>query len=132
MVYSVQGLEQLAVPRLGLCGGPHLHHFSGGCPMSEEIEIVAVLRAKQGRGDELAAIVKDGLPDARAETGCLRYDLFRVRRDDDSVVMLERWASRDALREHSTSRHFQELTARFAALLEAPPAVHVLVPDDVA
>ena len=100
--------------------------------MSEELEIVAVLRAKQGRGDELAAIVKDGLADARAEAGCLRYDFFRVRRDDDCFVMLERWASRDALREHGASQHFQELSARFAEVLEAPPSVHVLVPDDVA
>ncbi len=55
------------------------------------LDVVATLEAQEGRGDELVAVLQASLATVRAEDGCLRYDLHRVRRRPDEVVMVERW-----------------------------------------
>lgn len=100
--------------------------------MSDEaLDVVATLRAREGRGDALVEVVRSGIATVRAEEGCLRYDLHRVRRDDEAFVMVERWASKDALRAHGESAHFQAMSAQLAELLAEAPVVRVLAPVDV-
>ncbi|MEH3066904.1 MAG: putative quinol monooxygenase [Aeromicrobium erythreum] len=96
------------------------------------LDVVATLEAQEGRGDELVAVLQASLATVRAEDGCLRYDLHRVRRRPDEVVMVERWASVDALKAHGAAEHFQRTSARLADLLAAPPVVRVLDAVDVA
>lgn len=98
---------------------------------SAELEVVATIRAREGRGDDLVEVVTAAIAQVRAEEGCLRYDLHRVRRDDDSFVMLERWASKEALRAHGEAPHFQAMSAQLADVLAEPPVVRVLSPIDV-
>lgn len=95
-------------------------------------DVVATIQAQEGRGDELAAILQASLATVRQEAGCLRYDLHRVRRRPDELVMLERWASTDALKAHGAAEHFKETSARLAPLLAAAPVVRVLEALDVA
>lgn len=92
------------------------------------LDIVATIVARPGRGDEVAAMLAAALETVRAEKGCERYDLFRVRRDPDTLVMLERWTSKDDLVAHGSSQHFGELSARMADDLAEPPVVRVLDP----
>lgn len=100
--------------------------------MSGALDVVATLQAQEGRGDELVAVLQESLAVVREEDGCLRYDLHRVRRRPDEVVMVERWASKDALRAHGEAEHFKRTSARIAELVAAAPVVRVLDPVDVA
>lgn len=99
--------------------------------MADEVRVVAVLRAREGAGGELLAAWPALAEQVRAEAGCLAYDLHRVLGDDDRFVVLERWASLDALARHGASPHMQEFGARSATVLAAPAEVLVL-PDDAA
>lgn len=92
------------------------------------LDVVATIVVKSGRGDAVAEMLAAALDTVRAEPGCLRYDLFRVRRDDDTLVMLEQWASKEDLRAHGASEHFVELSGRMAAELAEQPVVRVLDP----
>lgn len=94
--------------------------------MADEVRVVAVLRAAPGAGAELVALWPALAEQVRAEDGCLAYDLHRVLGDDDRLVVLERWASLDALARHGRSPHMQEFGARSAALLASPAEVLVL------
>lgn len=94
------------------------------------LDVVATIVAKPGRGDAVAQMLAGALDTVRAEQGCLRYDLFRVKRDDDTLVMLERWASKDDLRAHGATEFFVELSGRMGPELAEAPVVRVL--DQVA
>lgn len=92
------------------------------------LDVVATIVAKPGRGDVVAGLLAEVLDTVRAEAGCLRYDLFRVRRDADTLVMLEQWASKDDLKAHGASEHFVALSARMGPELVEAPVVRVLEP----
>ena len=95
---------------------------------SAPLDVVATIEVKPGRGDAVVEIVTQHLDTIRAEEGCLRYDLYRVRRDDDTLVMVEQWASKEALRAHGEADHFREMSAQLAGELASAPAVRVLEP----
>ncbi|NRQ49476.1 putative quinol monooxygenase [Aeromicrobium stalagmiti] len=96
--------------------------------MSEVLDVIATIQVQPGRADRVVEIVTGHLESVRAEDGCLRYDLFRVRRDPDTLVMVEQWASKDALRAHGTAPHFQQMSAELAAEVAGAPVVRVLDP----
>ena len=96
------------------------------------LEVVATIEVKEGRADAVVAIVQDYLDAVRAEDGCLRYDLYRVKRDPDTLVMVETWASKEALKAHGTAAHFVEMSGRLGPELAGAPAVRVLEPAAVA
>ena len=77
-----------------------------------EVRVVAVLRARTGAAADLLAAWPDLAEQVRAEDGCLAYDLHRVLGDDDRFVVLERWASLDALARHGASAHMQDFGSR--------------------
>lgn len=94
--------------------------------MTDEVRVVAVLQGLPGAGAELLAGWPGLATQVRAEHGCLGYDLHRVAGDDDRFVVLERWASLEALAAHGQSPHMREFGRTAAALLAAPTDVIVL------
>ena len=92
------------------------------------LDVVATIVAKPGRGDAVAELLGAALETVRSEPGCLRYDLFRVRRDEDTLMMVERWASKDDLKAHGASAHFVALSAQMGPELAEAPLVRVLEP----
>lgn len=94
------------------------------------VDVVATLVAKPGRVDAVEQMLAAALDTVRAEQGCLRYDLYRVRGDDDALLMLEQWASSADLRAHGASEHFAALSARMGPELADRPVVRVLAPVD--
>ena len=97
-----------------------------GATPTGPLQVVATIEAKPGHGDAAAALLAGALAGVHAEEGCLRYDLFRVRRDPDTLVMIEEWESSAALKAHGSSPEFAALGARLAEHLAGPPAVRVL------
>lgn len=96
--------------------------------MSEQVEVVATFVAKPGQGEQLEEILAGALTAVRAEEGCLRYDFYRVRRDDTAFVMVEEWASKDALRAHGSSEAFQALSLRLGEVVAEAPVIRLLDP----
>jgi quinol monooxygenase YgiN len=85
-----------------------------------EVTVVVLARAKPGRGDEAeAAFGKVSVP-THAEEGCILYALHRVEADPDRLVLIERWASAEALDEHLASEHLTAFRAASASLWAEP------------
>ena len=94
--------------------------------MTDAVKVVAVLQGRPGQGGALLALWPDLAAQVRAEEGCLAYDLHRVSGDDDRFVVLERWASLEALAAHGRSPHMKEFGSQAAGLMAAAPDVTVL------
>lgn len=93
-----------------------------------EVVVVVVAQAKPGRGeDALAAFGEVSVP-THAEAGCVAYALHRAVSDPDQIVLVERWASREALDEHLASEHLARFRSGHADLWAAPMQIVVTTP----
>ena len=100
--------------------------------MADSVRVVAVLQAQAGSGSKILEMWPALSAKVRAEDGCLAYDLHRVAADEDGFVVLERWASVEALALHGGSAHMREFGRQAPSLLAAPTKVIVVTDDPVA
>ena len=100
------------------------------------IHVLAMITAKPGRRDALLAIFQANVPAVRAEEGCIEYGAavdtdvlgrFQAVLGSDSLVVIEKWASADALKAHAASPHMAAYAAKTKDMI-ASRAIHVLAP----
>jgi quinol monooxygenase YgiN len=99
------------------------------------IHVVAIVTAKPGRRDDLLAAFRANLPAVRAEAGCIEYEAgvdadgpsFQTKLGPDVAVVIEKWASIDALKAHSASPHMIAFNAATKDWV-ASRFIHVLSP----
>lgn len=96
--------------------------------MSDEITVVAVLKTKVGCEDAVAKAMAACAPASRAEATNRQYVPNRDMDDPQTLIFIERWASRQALADHMETPHFKQLAAALEGKLEAPLQVHILQP----
>ena len=84
------------------------------------IHVVAVLTAKPGKRDAVLKEFRANVPNVKAENGCIEYGA-------DAIVVIEKWASVEALKAHAVAPHMKEYGAKVKDLL-ANRAVYVLSP----
>lgn len=65
------------------------------------VRLVVTFRAKPGRGNELAKAYVDRCREVQKEPGCEQFEVFQSALDPDKIVLLERWASEEALAAHA-------------------------------
>ncbi|MEV0450620.1 antibiotic biosynthesis monooxygenase family protein [Streptomyces sp. NPDC050600] len=100
--------------------------------MSQTIKLLIHITALPGRGAEQVAAFERLAPVVRAEEGSLQYDLHRVAGDADRFVLLERWASAEALAAHDAAPHMAAAAAANKAFRAGPAEVVRLVDTPVA
>ena len=64
---------------------------------------------KPGTENEVLPLVQDLIQATRTEPGNLAFDAYRSLQEPKSYVLLERYASRDALAAHRAAPHFQKI-----------------------
>jgi quinol monooxygenase YgiN len=77
------------------------------------IDVIASIRIKPGRRDELLEKFKANVPNVLAEDGCLRYQpsidadsgLAAQAKDEHVVTVVEQWESVEALHAHLAAPH---------------------------
>jgi quinol monooxygenase YgiN len=95
------------------------------------IHVVAIVTAKPGERDALLAAMRENLAAVRAEEGCIEYgpaiDAERTpaKFGPETVVVLEKWASPEALAAHAAAPHMAAFGAASKHLV-ASRAIHVL------
>jgi quinol monooxygenase YgiN len=99
------------------------------------IHVIAIITAKPGRRAELLERFIGILPLVHAEQGCIEYrpvvdchaGLEGARSDagPDSYVVVEKWASLEALDAHAAAPHMVEYNAGAAELI-ASRVLHVM------
>jgi len=100
------------------------------------IHVLAIITAKPGMRDRILEAWRGNADAVRAEDGCIAYDAVVDVRDGgagfaqfgaDTFVVVERWASMEALRAHAVAPHMKAYAGKVKDYT-ANRAIHVLDP----
>ncbi len=100
------------------------------------IHVLAMITTKPGQRAAMLEAFHANAPAVRAEDGCIEYsaavdqDVFGSRQatfGPDSFVVIEKWASSEALKAHAVAPHMVAFAAKTKDLV-ASRAIHVLSP----
>ena len=100
------------------------------------IHIVAVITAKPGQRAAILEAFKANMPAVHAEQGCIEYGpaidadgvgAIQTKIGADTFMVIEKWASIDALKAHATAPHMAAYAAKTRELI-ASRVIHVLSP----
>ncbi len=97
-----------------------------------EVTVVATIFPKPGHADALIREMQANVRAVHEEEGCLHYTYHRGIDDPDALVVIERWASADALAAHAAAPHMAAFGQRVAEHRAAPAQVvrYEMVPID--
>jgi quinol monooxygenase YgiN len=89
------------------------------------VSVVAVLHPVPEKVDEAVAAVLRAVAGIQAEEGCEQYAPHLG--DDGTIIILERWSSREALAAHNVGAPVQVLRDGVKGLMASPPDVTIAV-----
>lgn len=90
------------------------------------VVVVATIRPLPGRRDDVIAVMEATIARVHAEDeGC---ELYALHEGEDRLVMIEKWASEEALDAHDRGPALVELIAKTKDLTEVPSEVLRLRP----
>jgi len=77
------------------------------------IHVIASVKVKPGKRDQLLDLFRENLPRVREEKGCIRYfpavdvatGLPPQSLDEDIITVIETWESLEALKDHLATPH---------------------------
>ena len=81
------------------------------------LTVIASMRAKAGKEDELRAALESLVEPTKTEPGNVNYDLHQGVQDPAVFYFYENWESAEFLQQHSKSPILQETIARAATQL---------------
>ena len=87
---------------------------------NDRIKVVAHIRAKAGKEEEMKKVLLGLIEPTRKESGCLRYELYQNQEDAADLTFVEEWESDAALDSHMQTPHFQAAVAKIPLLAGAP------------
>jgi quinol monooxygenase YgiN len=100
------------------------------------IHVLAVITAKSGMRDAILKELRANMPAVHAERGCIEYGpaidaegtvSFQTRFGPDTLVVIEKWDSSDALKAHADAPHMATYAAKTKDWI-ANRVIHVLSP----
>ncbi len=89
------------------------------------VVVVATIAPLPEHRDEVIAAFAATIAQVHAEDGC---ELYALHQAPDRLIMVEKWASRDALGIHSKGTALAALNPQLAGKVAGPPEVIVLDP----
>jgi quinol monooxygenase YgiN len=97
------------------------------------IHVLAIITAKPGMREAILKEFRANMPAVHAEQGCIEYgpatdaDGSPAKYGDDAFVVIEKWASPEALKAHAASPHMAAYAARTRENI-ASRVIHILQP----
>lgn len=91
------------------------------------LHVVATITAKPGLRDAVLREFRANMPAVHAEDGCIEYvpvvdaprvGAFQTELGPDTFVVVEKWASPEALAAHAASAHMKAYAERTADIIE--------------
>lgn len=86
------------------------------------INLLVLIEVQPGKRQQQIQAYEKLKPLVLAESGCLQYDLFADASDENKFVLVEHWASQDALDAHEQAPHMLEAD-RLNPSFRAKPSV---------
>lgn len=94
------------------------------------LAVIAKIKVKDGKADDMVQLVKDIIPAVKQEEGTLYYTVNKDRTDPNLVVVVEKYKDDAAFGAHSSSTHLAELFGKAQALVEGD--MELMMMDEVA
>jgi len=87
------------------------------------IVVAATLKAVDGKGDELEQEFRKLVPKVLKDPGTISYVVHRNIDDPSKFFVYEKYEDREALKQHSSTSHFQEFSRAIASMLSGRPEI---------
>jgi len=87
------------------------------------IVVAAMLKATDGKGDELEQAFKKLVPKVLNDPGTIVYTVHRNIDDPNKFLVYEKYESREALQAHSQTEHFKEFGRAIRGMLAGRPDI---------
>lgn len=100
------------------------------------LHLIAIITAKPGQRSTVLEIFSANVPAVHAEPGCIEYaatvdasglEDMQAPLGPDTFIVVEKWASPEALRAHAASPHMAAYGAKTKDLV-ADRVLHILAP----
>ncbi|MDE2582847.1 MAG: antibiotic biosynthesis monooxygenase [Rhodospirillales bacterium] len=100
------------------------------------IHVIAIITAKPGQRENILDAFRANMPAVHAEQGCIEYGPavdaegmggFQTKFGPDTFLVIEKWASTEALAAHAASPHMAAYGAKTKDWI-ASRVIHVLEP----
>ena len=89
----------------------------------KELIVVARIKAKKDKIEEVGKKLRGLLSPTRQESGCLQYDLHQSSDDTSIFYFYEKWTDDKALAVHLQMPYVQEMMREAASLLAEAPEI---------
>jgi len=73
------------------------------------IVLTALVKAKEGKGDDLAKVIREYAPKFLNDPGVVMYEAHRRVDNPNLFLVYEKYESKDALTFHTSAPHFKEM-----------------------
>ena len=90
-----------------------------------EVQMIARCVARDGKKDQVRALLQGMLTPTRAESGCKLYELYESS-SGGRFYFYETWESQVALDQHVATPHFEHLEQSICELVAEPFEVNIL------
>ena len=87
------------------------------------LRVVARVKARPGRVNELLSVLNSMVEPTRKEPGCISYELLQNNEDPTDFTLIEEWQSDTALQSHFATKHFKEALTKMPNLIAAEPDI---------
>lgn len=94
--------------------------------MSEQITVIARIKAKSEKLEQVIELMQNLVHHTRQEEGCLNYDFHQDLEDPTLFYMHENWTSGDALKAHFEMPYMKEAFAAAPDLMAEPVEIRRL------
>ena len=89
----------------------------------DEINLLVFIEVMPGKRAEQIKAFKALKPLVEAEPGCLRYELLADSNDENRFILIEKWASQEALDVHDNTEHMVAADAHSPTFRAGPARV---------
>lgn len=88
-----------------------------------DVVVIATAKAKPGKEEELARVLREVGNSTRAQQGCVEFTLYRREEDSSVIVGVERWKTRADHERHLQGSHFQKVGPAMGSIITGPPKI---------
>ena len=89
------------------------------------IVVAAMLKAVNGKGDELEREFQKLVPKVLNDPGAIVYVVHRSLDNPSKFFVYEKYEDREALKKHSSTPHFQEFFQAMSSMLAGRPEIEL-------
>jgi quinol monooxygenase YgiN len=90
------------------------------------ISVLAKMPMKEHKVDEAILAVKSLIKDVAKEEGTLSYSLNRDQKNPTTLIFIERYTDKEALKAHSASEHFKAFSAKVPEFVSGKVEITVM------